>query len=173
NKGFEMIEAHHLFDFPYEAIDVVVHPQSLVHALVELNDGVQLAHLGQPDMRVPISYALSEPDRWDIPVERLDLTRTGSLDFLPVDHETFPCLELAREAGTMGGVAPCALNAADEVAVGAFLAGRIPFDRIPVVVEGVLEEIGDQAAPDFDQLFEADLAARERAEAHLEGVVSS
>lgn len=173
NKGFEMIEAHHLFDFPYEAIDVVVHPQSLVHALVELNDGVQLAHLGQPDMRVPISYALSEPDRWDIPVERLDLTRTGSLDFLPVDHETFPCLELAREAGTKGGVAPCALNAADEVAVGAFLAGRIPFDRIPVVVEGVLEEIGEQAAPDFDQLFEADLAARERAEAHLEGVVSS
>ena len=172
NKGFEMIEAHHLFDFPYEAIEVVVHPQSLVHALVEFNDGAQLAHLGQPDMRVPIAYALSEPDRWDIPVERLDLTKTASLDFLPVDHETFPCLELAREAGTRGGAAPCVLNAADEVAVGAFLEGRIPFDRIPVVVEGVLEEIGDRPALDFDQLFEADRVARERAEARLEGVAS-
>lgn len=173
NKGFEMIEAHHLFDFPYEAIDVVVHPQSLVHALVEFNDGAQLAHLGQPDMRVPIAYALSEPDRWDVPVERLDLTKTASLEFLPVDNGAFPCLELAREAGIRGGVAPCVLNAADEVAVGAFLDGRIPFDRIPAVVEGVLEEIGDPPAVDFDQLFDADLDARERAEARLEGVASS
>ena len=172
NKGFEMIEAHHLFDFRYEAIEVVVHPQSLVHALVEFNDGAQLAHLGQPDMRVPIAYALSEPDRWDIPVERLDLTRTASLEFLPVDHAAFPCLELAREAGTRGGVAPCVLNAADEVAVGAFLDGRIPFDRIPPVVEAVLEEMGDPPVVDFDQLFEADLEARERAEASLEGVAS-
>lgn len=172
NKGFEMIEAHHLFDFPYESIEVVIHPQSLVHALVEFNDGAQLAHLGQPDMRVPISYALSEPDRWDIPVERLDLSRVGSLDFLPVDRETFRCLDLAREAGSRGGIAPCVLNAADEVAVEGFLAGRIPFDRIPGVVESVLEEIGDQPALDFDQLFEADLIARERAMAELEGVAS-
>src|SRR5215208_6329257 len=107
NKGFEMIEAHHLFGTPYERIDVVVHPQSIVHALVHLNDGASLAHLGYPDMRVPISYALSFPERADVNVPTLDLAEVGELTFAQPDMETFPCLRLAREAGEAGGTAPC------------------------------------------------------------------
>src|SRR3954453_15463822 len=127
NKGFEMIEAHQLFGTPYGRIDVVVHPQSIVHALVHLNDGASLAHLGYPDMRVPISYALSFPERADVDVPMLDLAKAGELDFAEPDAETFACLRLAREAGEAGGTAPCVLNAADEVGVSAFLGGRIPF----------------------------------------------
>jgi len=160
NKGFEMIEAHHLFGLPYEAIDVLVHPQSLVHALVEFADGAQLAHLGTPDMRVPIGYALSGPDRWDLPVQRLDLAAVGSLEFRAVDATRFPALDLARRAGEHGGAAPCVLNAADEIAVEAFLAGGLPFERIPGVVESVLDRLEDAEAFDFDQLFEVDLEAR-------------
>ena len=118
NKGLEVIEAHHLFGVPYEQIDVVVHPQSIVHSLVHLNDGASLAHLGYPDMRVPISYALHHPDRVDVPVDTLDLTQVAQLTFEAPDEETFPCLRLAREAGEAGGTAPCVLNAANEVAVG-------------------------------------------------------
>ena len=117
NKGLEVIEAHHLFGLPYERIDVVVHPQSIVHSLVELNDGAQLAHLGLPDMRVPISYALHFPERADVAVPTLDLAAVGELTFEPPDLDTFPCLRLARAAGAEGGTAPCVLNAADEVAV--------------------------------------------------------
>ena len=127
NKGFEVIEAHHLFGVPYERIDVVVHPQSIVHSLIHLNDGASLAHLGYPDMRVPISYALHYPERADVDVPRLDLAAVGELTFEEPDPETFACLRLAREAGEAGGTAPCVLNAADEVAVAAFLDGRIPF----------------------------------------------
>ena len=134
NKGLELIEAHHLFGLPYERIDVVVHPQSIVHSLIELNDGAQLAHLGLPDMRVPISYALHFPERADVTVPRLDLATVGQLEFEQPDLETFPCLRLAREAGEAGGTAPCALNAADEVAVAAFLEGRIPFTAIAEVI---------------------------------------
>ena len=123
NKGLEVIEAHHLFGVGYERIDVVVHPQSIVHSLIELNDGAQLAHLGLPDMRVPISYALHFPERADVTVPRLDLAEAGRLEFERPDLELFACLRLAREAGVAGGTAPCALNAADEVAVAAFLAG--------------------------------------------------
>ncbi len=129
NKGFEAIEAHHLFGVPYERIDVVVHPQSIVHSLVHLNDGATLAHLGYPDMRVPISYALHFPERADVDVPRLDLAAVGELTFEPPDLETFACLRLALEAGRAGGTAPCVLNAADEVAVAAFLDGRIPLHR--------------------------------------------
>src|SRR4051795_11426574 len=111
NKGFEMIEAHHLFGVPYERIDVVVHPQSIVHSLVHLNDGASLAHLGYPDMRVPISYALQYPDRADVDVPTLDLAKAGELHFVEPDAETFACLRLAREAGEAGGTAPCVLNA--------------------------------------------------------------
>ena len=131
NKGFEAIEAHHLFGVPYERIDVVVHPQSLIHSLIHLNDGSSLAHLGYPDMRVPISYALHYPERADVDVPRLDLATVGALTFEQPDPETFACLRLALEAGAAGGTAPCVLNAADEVAVAAFLAERIPFTGDP------------------------------------------
>src|SRR5947207_2437828 len=139
NKGLELIEAHHLFATPYEQIDVVVHPQSIVHSLVQLCDGATLAHLGYPDMRVPISYALHYPERADVPVRTLDLVELGSLTFEPVDLEAFPALGLAREAARAGGTAPCTLNAANEVAVHAFLAGRLRFLDIAAVIEATLE----------------------------------
>ncbi len=161
NKGMEVIEAHHLFGIPYERIEVVVHPQSIVHSLVELNDGAQLAHLGLPDMRVPISYALHHPERADVTVPRLDLATAGRLDFEPPDGDRFPCLRLAREAGIAGGTAPCALNAADEVAVAAFLAGSIPFTAIAEVIAGTLEAIETEPLGHFEQLFECDARARE------------
>lgn len=173
NKGFEMIEAHHLFGIPYSEIEVLVHPQSLVHAIVEFCDGAQIAHLGVPDMKVPIGYALSAPDRWDLTVERLDLASVGTLEFRPVDRDRFPALDLARRAGVAGGIAPCALNAADEAAVQAFLDHRLPFDRIPAVVEAVLEEVGEAPVTDFDRLFEVDEEARERASRMIEGAVRS
>ena len=163
NKGFELIEAHHLFGVPYDRIDVVVHPQSIVHALVHLNDGATLAHLGYPDMRVPISYALHHPERADVPVPSLDLAATAELTFEAPDLATFPCLRLAREAGQAGGTAPCVLNAADEVSVEAFLAGRIAFMSIPEVIEGTLEALPATAPAHFDDLFAADAEAREEA----------
>ena len=145
----------------YERIDVVVHPQSIVHSLIELNDGAQLAHLGLPDMRVPISYALHYPERADVTVPRLDLAAVGRLEFEPPDLETFPCLRLAREAGLAGGTAPCALNAADEVAVAAFLDGRIAFTAIPEVIAGTLGEVEGEPLAHFEQLFDCDARARE------------
>jgi 1-deoxy-D-xylulose-5-phosphate reductoisomerase len=164
NKGLELIEAHHLFGVPYDRIDVVVHPQSIVHSLIELNDGAQLAHLGLPDMRVPISYALHFPERADVTVPKLDLAKAGKLEFEQPDLDTFACLRLAREAGQAGGTAPCALNAADEVAVAAFLAGRIPFTAIAEVIEGVLDRTEAVPIAHFEQLFECDAAARALAE---------
>ena len=161
NKGLEVIEAHHLFGIPYERIEVVVHPQSIVHALVELNDGAQLAHLGLPDMRVPISYALHLPERADVTVPRLDLAEVGRLDFERPDTDAFPCLRLAREAGVAGGTAPCVLNAADEVAVAEFLAGRIPFTAIPEVIAGALDADEPRPVTHFEDLYAADARARE------------
>lgn len=162
NKGFEMIEAHHLFDLPYSQIDVVVHPQSIIHSLIDLRDGATLAHLGYPDMRVPIAFALGYPERLDLPVERLDLAKLGSLDFEEPDPETFRCLALAREAGLAGGISPCVLNAADEIAVAAFLEDRIEFTEIAQVIETTLEDVGSGPARDFRELFAVDEAARER-----------
>src|SRR3954462_1118130 len=170
NKGFEMIEAHHLFGVPYERIDVVVHPQSIVHSIVHLNDGASLAHLGYPDMRVPISYALHLPERADVDVPSLDLASVGELSFEQPDTDTFACLRLAREAGEVGGTAPCVLNAADEVAVEAFLTGRIPFTGIPEVIERTLEAIPGAPVRDFEALFESDAAAREHARGLIEGL---
>src|SRR4051795_10177436 len=121
NKGLELIEARHLFGVSYDQIEVVVHPQSIVHGVVHLNDGASLAHLGYPDMAVPISYALHYPDRADVPVDTLDLAAVGSLEFEAPDEEAFPCLRIARQAAAAGGTAPCVMNAADEVAVHAFL----------------------------------------------------
>jgi 1-deoxy-D-xylulose-5-phosphate reductoisomerase len=163
NKGFEMIEAHLLFDVPYERIDVLVHPQSIVHSLVHLNDGASLAHLGYPDMRVPISYALHYPDRADVPVEQLDLAEVGELAFEEPDLSAFPTLRLAREAGETGGTAPAVLNAADEVAVGAFLEERVPFTAIPAVVEATLDSMALAEPRHFDEIYAADAEARERA----------
>src|SRR5829696_1742755 len=163
NKGLEVIEAHHLFGTPYEQIDVVVHPQSIVHGMVALNDGASLAHLGHPDMRVPISYALHHPERADVPVPTLDLAALGSLEFEAPDEEAFPCLRLAREAAKAGGTAPCVLNAADEVAVHAFLNGDLPFTGIPRVVEDTLEAVPPQPLRDFANLAEADSEARRHA----------
>jgi 1-deoxy-D-xylulose-5-phosphate reductoisomerase len=161
NKGLELIEAHHLFGTPYERIEVVVHPQSIVHALVSLCDGATLAHLGYPDMRVPISYALHYPERVDVPVAPLDLAALGSLTFELVDHDAFPCLGLAREAARLGGTAPCVLNAANEVAVHAFLSGRLAFTDVPAVIEETLGELGSGPVRAFESLYEADRAARE------------
>jgi 1-deoxy-D-xylulose-5-phosphate reductoisomerase len=168
NKGFEMIEAHHLFGVPYERIDVLVHPQSIVHSLIHLNDGATLAHLGYPDMRVPISYALHLPERADTAVPMLDLASVGELSFEAADAETFACLRLAREAGAVGGTAPCVLNAADEVAVAAFLAGRIGFTRIPEVIDRCLDAVPVGPMRHFEELFETDEAARRHAEGLVE-----
>jgi 1-deoxy-D-xylulose-5-phosphate reductoisomerase len=170
NKGFEAIEAHHLFGVPYERIGVVVHPQSLVHSLIHLNDGSSLAHLGYPDMRVPISYALHFPERADVDVPQLDLAAVGSLTFEEPDPETFACLRLALAAGAAGGTAPCVLNAADEVAVAAFLDGRIPFTGIPAVIERVLEEMPARPVTHFDDLFATDAEARRRSEDQVRGL---
>jgi 1-deoxy-D-xylulose-5-phosphate reductoisomerase len=160
NKGLEVIEAHHLFGVPYERIDVVVHPQSIVHSLITLCDGAALAHLGHPDMRVPISYALHYPDRVDVPVRALDLAEVGALTFEAVDHEAFPCLGLARAAAIAGGTAPCVLNAANEVAVHAFLGGRLSFLGIAAVIEGTLERLPAARVRAFESLYEADHDAR-------------
>jgi 1-deoxy-D-xylulose-5-phosphate reductoisomerase len=161
NKGLELIEAHHLFGVPYEKLDVVVHPQSIVHALVQLNDGASLAHLGYPDMRVPISYALHHPDRADVPVPTLDLAELGELTFERPDLSTFACLRLAREAAQAGGTAPCVLNAANEVAVHAFLRGELSFTGIARVIESTLAELPARPVRHFSDLYEADSQARE------------
>ncbi len=165
NKGFEVIEAHHLFGVPFERIEVVVHPQSLVHSLIQLIDGSTLAHLGYPDMRVPISYALHFPERAPVDVPRLDLAAVGALTFEEPDPDTFACLRLALEAGRAGGTAPTVLNAADEVAVAAFLNGEIPFTGIAAVIERTLAEMPGQPVTHFDDLFAADDEARRRAAA--------
>jgi 1-deoxy-D-xylulose-5-phosphate reductoisomerase len=160
NKGLEVIEAHHLFGTPYDRIDVVVHPQSIVHAVVSLSDGASLAHLGHPDMRVPIAYALHHPERVDVPVPRLDLAQVGALTFEPPDLDAFPCLRLAREAAIAGGTGPCVLNAANEIAVHAFLGGRLPFMGIPAVIEQTLERVPPAGVHSFDSLYQADGDAR-------------
>src|SRR5438046_1828836 len=160
NKGLELIEAHFLFAIPYERIEVVIHPTSTVHALVRFRDGAALAHLGYPDMRVPISFALTYPERAATPVPSLDLASGLTLEFHAADEETFPLLGLARAAGERGGTAPCAFNAANEVAVAAFLEGRLSFLGIADVVEEALAAADPAAARDLPDLVEADEQAR-------------
>jgi len=167
NKGLELIEAHYLFELPYEKIDVVVHPTSVVHSLVRLRDGAALAHVGYPDMRVPISYALTYPERRATPVPTLDLTTPLSLEFEPPDPERFPLLPLAREAGERGGTYPCAFNAANEVAVAAFLDRRIGFLEISPLVEDALAHVDGATVSDLSELVQADAAARRLAETRL------
>jgi 1-deoxy-D-xylulose-5-phosphate reductoisomerase len=166
NKGLELIEAHFLFGIPYDRIEVVLQPTSIVHSLVRFRDGAALAHLGYPDMRVPISYALTYPDRAATPLPPLDLT-TLTLEFQAPDLETFPMLVLARDAGERGGTYPCAYNAANEVAVAAFLAGRLPFLGIAEVVADALARIDGSPAQDLEDLVEADRAARAFADERL------
>jgi 1-deoxy-D-xylulose-5-phosphate reductoisomerase len=160
NKGLELIEAHFLFGLPYDQIEVVVHPTSVVHSLVRFRDGASLAHLGYPDMRVPISFALTYPERATTPVRPLDLASGLTLEFQAPDLETFPMLALAREAGQRGGTYPCAYNAANEVAVAAFLEGRLPFLGIADVVEETLAAVDGSPAGDLDDLTAADEEAR-------------
>ena len=169
NKGLEVIEAHHLFGTPYDRIDVVVHPQSIVHAVVSLCDGASLAHMGHPDMRVPIAYALHHPERVDVPVPALDLSSVGALTFEAPDLDAFPSLALAREAAQAGGTGPCVLNAANEIAVHAFLGGRLPFMGIPAVIEQTLERVPAARVHAFDSLYEADAEARAVASELLNG----
>jgi 1-deoxy-D-xylulose-5-phosphate reductoisomerase len=159
NKGLELIEAHFLFGIPYEQIEVVLQPTSIVHSLVRFRDGATLAHLGYPDMRVPISYALTYPERAATPLPPLDLT-TLTLPFEAPDLETFPMLALAREAGEKGGTFPCAFNAANEIAVAAFLQGELPFLGIAEVVADVLARVDGSPARDVEDLLEADAQAR-------------
>jgi 1-deoxy-D-xylulose-5-phosphate reductoisomerase len=160
NKGLELIEAHFLFDLPYERIEVVVHPTSVVHALVRFRDGASLAHLGYPDMRVPISFALTYPERAETPVAPLDLAGGLILEFGSPDLEAFPCLALARAAGEAGDTAPCALNAANEVAVAAFLDDGLPFLGIADVVERTLAVVDCAPAANLAELAAVDAESR-------------
>jgi 1-deoxy-D-xylulose-5-phosphate reductoisomerase len=164
NKGLEVIEAHFLFGLPYSRIEVVVHPTSIVHGLVRFRDGAAVAHLGYPDMRVPISYALTYPERAATSIPPLDLT-AAPLEFFEPDTDTFRMLALAREAGERGGTFPCVFNAANEVAVAAFLEGRIGFLEIESLVEDALARADGSAARDVDELRDADRRARESVEA--------
>jgi 1-deoxy-D-xylulose-5-phosphate reductoisomerase len=160
NKGLEVIEAHWLFDVPARAIDVVIHPQSVVHSMVEWRDGSILAQLGVTDMRLPIQYAFSYPDRWESPLPPLDLTRCGRLDFHVPDHDSFPCLRLAYRALEGQGGLPVVLNAANEVAVAAFLEGRLPFTGIPELIERAMEAHRPAPVASLDEVRQVDAWAR-------------
>ncbi|MCL6549319.1 MAG: 1-deoxy-D-xylulose-5-phosphate reductoisomerase, partial [Alicyclobacillus sp.] len=168
NKGLEVIEAHHLFSAPYDRIEVLVHPQSVVHSLVEFCDGALIAQLGAPDMRVPIQYALTYPRRAESPWPRLDLARLRELTFEPPDLERFPSLRLAYAAGRAGGVLPCVLNAANEIAVEGFLNRRLSFLGMARLVEGVLEQCTAGAPRTLEDVMAADLWARRTACSMLE-----
>jgi 1-deoxy-D-xylulose-5-phosphate reductoisomerase len=167
NKGLELIEAHNLFGLPYDRIEVVVHPTSVVHALVRFRDGASLAHLGYPDMRVPISFALTYPERRGTSVPSLDFTAGVTLEFEPPDATRFPLLALARQAGERGGTYPCAFNAANEVAVAAFLDGRIRFTEIAGLVEDALAAVDGAPVRDLGELVAADEEARRLAQGRL------
>ncbi len=168
NKGLEVIEARWLFSIPPERIQVAVHPQSIVHSMVEFVDGSVLAQLGMPDMRVPISYALMWPDRMPLSLPTLDVFKCGPLTFEPPRMDDFPCLGLAFEALKMGGTAPTVLNAANEVAVEAFLQERIPYLYIPKIISGVLHDIGGESMEGLDDVLRADALARLKAHALVE-----
>lgn len=160
NKGFEVIEAMWLYDLPLKKIDVVIHRESIIHSLVEFRDGAVLAQLGSPDMRLPIQYALTWPERQDGPAQKLDLLQCPSLTFLPPDGENFPCLELAREAARLGGLIPAALNGANEVAVGLFLEGAIGFYDIPRLCRAAMAAAPKLSAPTLDDILATDASAR-------------
>jgi 1-deoxy-D-xylulose-5-phosphate reductoisomerase len=163
NKGLEVIEAHELFGVDYDRIEVVVHPQSIVHSMAEFSDGATLAQLSQPDMRLPISYALAWPDRGGVAFGAIDWTQVGRLDFEAPDRQAFPCLDLAYDAGRAGGTAPAWLNAANEVAVDAFREGLIPWSSIADIIKETLESHDGASAENVEAVIEADRRARQRA----------
>ena len=167
NKGLEILEARWLFNIPVSKIGVVVHPESIVHSMVTFVDGTTLAQLSVPDMRFPIQYALTWPERRAVGMPELDLVRQRSLTFFDPDERRFPCLRLIREAAEAGGTMPAVANAADEVAVEAFLSGRIPFAGIWRTIERVMSAHVTRSCDDFDAVFQADAWARERAFALL------
>ena len=167
NKGLEVIEARWLFDARADQIEVVIHPESVVHSLVEYVDGSVIAQLGNPDMRTPIAYALGYPERIDAGVDYLDLPRIGALHFERPDRERFPCLRLAYEALAAGGTAPAVLNAANEVAVASFLAGAAGFRQIPAMIEAVLSDVRHGPVDGLEDVLAADRAAREKADSWL------
>ena len=167
NKGLEVIEAHQLFGTVYDQLEVVIHPQSIIHSMISLADGSSLAHLGYPDMKVPIAYALHYPRRVKLALEPLDLAQLGSLTFEAVDEEAFPCLGLALAAGREGGTAPCVLNAANEVAVAAFLDHRCSFLQISELIAATLDDAQIEQTYSFDTLIAADRAARQATSEHL------
>ena len=164
NKGLEVIEAHELFGTPFDSIDVVVHPQSVVHSMVEFTDGSTIAQLSMPDMRLPIGYALGWPDRIDVPYGRIDWASLGSLDFEEPNRHNFRCLDLAYEAGRAGGDAPAVLSAANEVAVQAFLDGRINWPRIALTLEAVMVRHSPSHPRDIDDVLAADATGRRLAQ---------
>lgn len=170
NKGLEVIEAHWLFGLPANGIEVVIHPQSVIHSMVSYADGSVIAQLGNPDMRTPIAHAMAYPHRIDAGVRALDLFEIARLDFERPDHDRFPCLALAYRALEEGGVAPAVLNAANEVAVGSFLDGALRFDRIPAVIADTLDAITPRAADSLELVFEADRKAREVAGGLVRGL---
>ncbi len=170
NKGLELIEAHHLFGVPSEQIEIVIHPQSVVHSLVEFVDGSVLAQLGSPDMRIPIAYALAWPERMPTPAQRLDLASIARLEFEQPDLARFPALRIAREALEAGGSAPVVLNAANEAAVGRFLDGTIGFTDIPRLVERALEESSFAAPGSIAEVLEIDRVTRQRVDSVMQAV---
>ena len=170
NKGLEVIEAHWLYDVPYDAIEVVVHPESIIHSMVGFTDGAVMAQIGPADMRLPIQYALTYPKRQSSTFERLDFSKLAHLSFEKPDTATFRGLPLAYEAGRAGGTMPCIMNAANEVAVAAFLAGRIHFLDIYAIIERTMEKCGVQKAPTLDDLFAADDEARRVAQDFLQEI---
>ena len=170
NKGLEVMEAHWLFDMPYDKINVVVHPQSIVHSLVEFCDGSVIAQLGEPDMRLPIQYALSWPDRFDYSFEQLDLVKAASLTFEAPDLEAFPSLKIAVDCGKAGGTLPCAFNAANEEAVNAFLHDKIKYLDIPYITAAVTQAHDNVAAPQIEDIEQADAWARAEAQRVIEGL---
>ena len=167
NKGLEIIEAHHLFRMPYGKIEVVVQPQSVIHSMVEFTDGSVKAHLGTTDMRIPIQFALSYPERWEAPVQPLDFRTLGTLEFAAPDTDTFRCLALARMAGEQGGTLPCVMNAANEEAVAAFLDTRLSYLGIAACVEAVMEAHVCEPATSLEQLEAYDAWARKKAQAWI------
>jgi 1-deoxy-D-xylulose-5-phosphate reductoisomerase len=173
NKGLEIIEARWLFDIPYDRIDVVIHPQSIIHSMVEFEDGSVIAQLGQPDMRVPISYAMAYPDRVNNTAGGLDFTALSPLSFSKPDGDRFPCLGLARQAGKLGGIMPAVLNAANEIAVEHYLGRKIRFTDIPRAVAAVMDQyMPTSYAPDVDGLLTADGAARKMANDYMKELVN-
>lgn len=163
NKGLEIIEAHWLFNTPFDKIQVVIHPESIIHSMVEYTDGSVIAQLGWPDMKLPIQYALSWPDRWAHTMKPLDFFAIKQMSFFEPDYEAFPCLSLAIKAGKTGGTQPCILNAANEVAVNAFLKERISFVEIPQLIENTMARVATQRVESIKQLLEVDALARARA----------